>query len=65
MRKVTVTCDRCGFKKTYNDDKYAGDELRGWACICTYGPYKDVEICPECVKSFFGVTKLEEVTEDD
>lgn len=65
MRKVTVKCDKCGFEKTYDDYNYAPDELKGWATICIYGPYKDVEVCPECVKSFIDIKNLQEEEEND
>lgn len=65
MRKVTVKCDRCGFEKTYDDNNYACDELKGWATVSIYGPYKDAEICPECVKSFFDVKEVKDNDKDN
>lgn len=65
MRKITVTCDHCGFKKTFNEDEFEPAVFKGWAYIKIRGPYKDMELCPECLKSFFGVSELEEKKEDD
>ena len=65
MRKVTVTCDHCGFKKTFNEDEFEPTKLKGWAFIHVRGPYEDIEVCPECLKSFLGVAELKEVKEDD
>ena len=65
MRNFTVTCDRCGFQKTFEVGEFEPAVLKGWAYINIRGPYKDIELCPECLKSFLGVTKLEEETEDD
>lgn len=63
MRKVTVTCDRCGFEKTY-DNLTRYDELTGWAYITVYGPYKDVEVCPECIKSFIDIKEEKDDDKD-
>lgn len=62
MRKVIVTCDHCGFQKIFNEDDFNPTALKGWAYINIRGPYVDMEICPECVKSFFDV---KEVKDDD
>ena len=64
MRKVTVECDCCGFQKSFNEDEFESTILEGWAYIRIRGPYKDMEICPECckrrIKNFLGITKSEE-----
>lgn len=58
MRKIMIKCDKCGFEKTV--DYARGEELKGWASIVMYGPYEDVEICPECVKSFIDVKEVKD-----
>ena len=65
MRNITVKCDHCGFQKTFDEDEFEPSVLEGWAYINVRGPYKDIEICPECAKSFFGVTELKEEKEND
>jgi hypothetical protein len=65
MRKMTAICDLCGFKKTYDVDKYEPDILKGWGYVHINGPYKNVEACPECLKSLLGVDELQEDEKED
>lgn len=62
MREFTVKCDNCGFQKTFNADEFEPVVLDGWAYINIRGPYKDMEICPECTKNIIDV---KEAKEDD
>ncbi len=64
MRNVTITCDRCSFHKTFNEREFEPGVLKGWAYINIRGPYKDMEICPTCLKSFLGVSELKEEEND-
>lgn len=60
MRKITVKCDNCGFEKTFDESEFEPSVLKGWAYVNIQGPYTDMEICPECAKSFFDVKEIKE-----
>lgn len=65
MRNIIVTCDYCSFHKTFIEREFEPAILEGWAYIKIRGPYKDMEICPGCLKRFLGVSELEEVKDND
>lgn len=54
----TITCDRCGKSKTFNDDNIG--EATEWKLLNTdigsrfsfFGIDKIVDLCPDCYKEF-------------